>query len=110
MLTTLLVVIVGLNFLPVRAYGETEFYFAISKVLMMIGLLFLSFILFWGGGPKQNGILGFHYWKDPGAVGSYLGPTVSAKHATAFFSCLILSAFPFTFSVRKTSSSIIFVV
>jgi amino acid transporter len=25
----------------------------------------LSFILFWGGGPQQHGILGLHYWKDP---------------------------------------------
>ena len=64
----------------------------------MIGLIFLSFILFWGGGPQQNGILGFHYWKDPGAVGEYLGPTVSARRGTAFFSCLVLSAFPFTFA------------
>jgi len=33
--------------LPVHFYGETEFWFASLKVFMMIGLLILSFILFW---------------------------------------------------------------
>ena len=64
----MIVVIVGLNALPVKFYGETEFWyvqttsltallplnfslrFAGLKVIMMTGLLMLSFILFWGGG------------------------------------------------------------
>jgi amino acid transporter len=48
-ITIMLVVIIALNFLPVRFYGETEFWFAGTKVILMIGLLILSFILFWGG-------------------------------------------------------------
>lgn len=51
-ITIFIVVIVGLNTLPVQYYGETEFWFASLKVFMMIGLLILSFILFWGGGRK----------------------------------------------------------
>lgn len=51
-ITIFIVVIVGLNILPVQFYGETEFWFASLKVFMMIGLLILSFILFWGGGRK----------------------------------------------------------
>jgi len=51
-ITVFIVVIVGLNLLPVKFYGETEFWFASLKVFMMIGLLILSFILFWGGGRK----------------------------------------------------------
>jgi amino acid transporter len=54
-ITIFIVVIVGLNILPVQFYGETEFWFASLKVFMMIGLLVLSFILFWGGGPNQHG-------------------------------------------------------
>ena len=46
-ITIMLVVIIGLNFMPVRVYGETEFYFAGTKVILLLGLLFLSFILFW---------------------------------------------------------------
>lgn len=50
-ITFFIVVIVGLNFFPVSVYGETEFWFASTKVIMMIGLLIISFVLFWGGGP-----------------------------------------------------------
>lgn len=53
-ITIFIVVIVGLNTLPVQFYGETEFWFASLKVFMMIGLLILSFILFWGGGRKST--------------------------------------------------------
>jgi amino acid transporter len=48
---------VGLNTLPVQYYGETEFWFASLKVFMMIALLILSFILFWGGGRKFDNVL-----------------------------------------------------
>ncbi|KAI4166143.1 MAG: hypothetical protein LQ342_000029 [Letrouitia transgressa] len=95
-ITILMVVIIALNCFPVSVYGETEFWFASVKVLLMIGLLMLSFILFWGGGPKHNR-LGFHYWKDPGAVNTYLKDG-DAGRTVAFFSCLVLSAFPFTFA------------
>ena len=56
----------ALNLAPVQVYGETEFWFASLKVLLIIGLLILAFILFWGGGPDHQR-LGFHYWKDHGA-------------------------------------------
>lgn len=96
-ITIFIVVIVGLNFLPVKFYGETEFWFASLKVFMMIGLLILSFILFWGGGPRQHGILGFHYWKDPGATTEYLVNGRKGKFV-AFISTVVASAFPFTFA------------
>ncbi|KAH7380948.1 proline permease PrnB [Cadophora sp. MPI-SDFR-AT-0126] len=96
-ISVFIVVIVGLNTLPVQFYGETEFWFASLKVFMMIGLLFLSFILFWGGGPKQDGILGFHYWKDPGATNTYLKSGDTGRFL-AFLKVLVSSAFPFTFA------------
>lgn len=72
-------------------------WFASLKVFMMIGLLILSFILFWGGGPEQHGILGFHYWKDPGATNTYLEEG-SKGTFLAFLETLVLSAFPFAFA------------
>ncbi|KAL3427754.1 amino acid permease [Phlyctema vagabunda] len=96
-ITIFIVVIVGLNALPVQFYGETEFWFASLKVFMMIGLLMLSFILFWGGGPDQNGILGFRYWKEPGATNVYLD-TGNLGRFIALLKTLVLSAFPFTFA------------
>jgi len=43
-ITIMIVVIVVLNCLPVGFYGETEFWFASTKVIMMIGLLILSVV------------------------------------------------------------------
>jgi yeast amino acid transporter len=93
----MLVVIIGLNFMPVRFYGETEFWFAGTKVILLVGLLMLSFILFWGGGPQQNGVLGFRYWKNPGAANTYLVGGDTGRFV-AFWETLVLSVFPFTFA------------
>ena len=96
-ISIMIVVIVGLNFLPVRVYGETEFWFAGTKVVLLVGLLFLGFILFWGGGPEQDGILGFAYWKNPGAANTYiLGG--STGYFIAFWQTMVLSVFPFVFA------------
>lgn len=95
-ITIFIIVIVGLNFFPVGVYGETEFWFALLKDFMMVGLLILSFILFWGGGPSRQR-LGFHYWRDPGAVNTYIKEG-DAGRMIAFTSTLVLSAFPSTFA------------
>ena len=94
-ITFFIVVIVGLSFFPVSVYGETEFWFASTKVIMMIGLLIISFVLFWGGGPIHQR-LGFHYWKDPGPTNTWLA-SGDAGRTIVFFGTLVLSAFPFTF-------------
>ncbi|ORY16311.1 amino acid permease/ SLC12A domain-containing protein [Clohesyomyces aquaticus] len=95
-ISIMIVVIVGLNVLPVKFYGETEFWFAGTKVIMMIGLLMVSFILFWGGGPDHDR-LGFRYWKHPGAANTYLASGDKGRFL-ALLSTLVLSAFPFTFA------------
>ena len=63
---------------------------------MMTGLLILSFILFWGGGPSRDR-LGFRYWKHPGAANTYLEEGNTGRFC-ALLSTLVLSAFPFTFA------------
>jgi len=92
----MIIVIVGLNALPVAFYGETEFWFASTKVLMMMGLLLLSVILFFGGGPSHDR-LGFRYWKDPGAANTYLLKGDTGRFL-GLLSCLVMSAFPFVFA------------
>lgn len=66
-----IIVIVVLNCCPVKYYGETEFWFASVKILCIIGLILVSFILFWGGGPKHDR-LGFRYWQHPGAFAYHI--------------------------------------
>ncbi|KAK2806729.1 hypothetical protein FQN50_005724 [Emmonsiellopsis sp. PD_5] len=95
-ITIMMVVIILLNVLPVGWYGESEFWFAGVKVIALIGLLLLSFILFWGGGPSRQR-LGFHYWKDPGAGKEYLA-TGDAGRFVALLQSIVLSAFAFIFA------------
>jgi amino acid transporter len=89
-ITIMIVVIVGLNALPVKFYGETEFWFAGTKVIMMTGLLLVSVVLFWGGGPDHDR-LGFRYWKKPGAANVFLEEGNTGRFL-ALLSTLILSA------------------
>ncbi|EHK22949.1 uncharacterized protein TRIVIDRAFT_28066 [Trichoderma virens Gv29-8] len=93
-ISCLIVVTCSLNWLPVKFYGESEFWFVSLKVMLILGLLILSFILFWWGGPDQSR-LGFHWWRQP--VNSWLVPG-DAGRAAAFFGTVISSVFPFSFA------------
>ncbi|KAE8153326.1 amino acid permease/ SLC12A domain-containing protein [Aspergillus avenaceus] len=95
-ITIMLIVIVVLNFLPVGVYGETEFWFASIKIITLVGLLILSFILFWGGGPNRQR-LGFHYWKDPGVMNTYL-VSGDAGRFVGLLQCIVKSAIAFLFA------------
>ncbi|KAK1672200.1 proline permease PrnB [Colletotrichum godetiae] len=95
-LTILLVIIVGLNLSPVAVYAETEFWFASLKIILFIGLLFLSVVLILGGGPSGER-LGFYYWVDPGATKEYI-ITGSGGRFTAFLYGWVFSGFSFYFS------------
>lgn len=66
-----LVVIVGLNYLPVANSGEAEFAFSSLKLTMLAGLIILAIVLAAGGGPSGERI-GFKYWNDPGPANAWL--------------------------------------
>ncbi|KAI0176116.1 amino acid permease/ SLC12A domain-containing protein [Hypoxylon sp. FL1284] len=95
-ITIMLVVIVALNFFPVGVYGESEYWFASMKVFTILGLLILSVVLFFGGGPNHTR-LGFWYWQDPGATNEYLVGGARGRFC-AFLFTLIYSCFSFNFS------------
>ncbi|KAK5126908.1 hypothetical protein LTR85_008266 [Meristemomyces frigidus] len=69
----ILIVILLLNIVAVEFFGEAEFWFASIKLLTITGLVILSIVIFFGGGPDE-GRLGFRYWKpdNPGAFNPYL--------------------------------------
>ena len=62
----ILVVILILNIFAVALFGEAEFWFASIKLLTIIGLIIVSIVIFFGGGPDE-GRLGFRYWKTVSA-------------------------------------------
>lgn len=54
-------VVIAINFLGTRAFGECEFWFASIKVLTIIGLIILGLVIDLGGAPTHDRI-GFRYW------------------------------------------------
>lgn len=104
-ITIMIVVVVALNLLPISVYGESEFYFASLKIITIIGLLMLSFILFWWGGPGKP-MLAFHYWKEVGAFNTRILDG-QAGYVVSFFSTLISALLPVStrFSLFNSSQS-----
>lgn len=95
-ISIMLAVVIVLNLCPVRAYAETEFWFASIKIIMIIGLLMLSVVLFFGGGPNHQR-LGFHYWKSPGAANPYLVPGAAGRLCSVIY-VACFSVFSFNFA------------
>lgn len=71
-ITIFLVLVLFLNIIAVRFFGEAEFWFASIKLITITGLIILGWVLFFGGGPHQHGVTGFRYWNHPGAFREYL--------------------------------------
>ncbi|KAH8556566.1 amino acid permease [Umbelopsis sp. PMI_123] len=93
-MTICLAVVVTINFLGARAYGEAEFWFASIKVLTIVGLIILGIIIAAGGGPSHIAT-GVNYWKDPGAWVQYKGIQGALGRFLGFFSVLIQAAFSY---------------
>ncbi|KAM0235257.1 hypothetical protein ACHAPO_006054 [Fusarium lateritium] len=98
-ITVIYVVIVILNFFPVRVFGECEFWSAGMKILLIIGLIFLSIILFFGGGPDHDALY-FRYWKDPGPVRTYIEDG-DAGRLVALLQSFILASFAFVLAPEQ---------
>lgn len=89
--------IVSLNFCAVKVFGEIEFWIASIKLVTIIGLIIVGIVIFFGGAPASHGVLGFHYWKDPGAFVEHLTGGNTGKFL-ACWSSIIKSAFAFILS------------
>lgn len=94
---------IGMNFLPVKYYGESEFCVAIIKILCITGLIILGVVIFFGGGPNQDGVLGFHYWKHPGAFVDYLVPGTTGRFL-ATWTAIVKSGFAFVLTPEILAS------
>lgn len=86
-----IVLYAGINLLTVEWYGESEFWAALGKVLLIVALICFTFVTMLGGNPLGERF-GFTYWRNPGAfaelyyegnLGRFLG----------FLQCLILASF-----------------
>lgn len=68
-ITIFLVIIVTINFLGIKYFGELEFWLSSVKVVVILGLILFSLIMACGG--VDGDVRGFQYWSDPGAFKPY---------------------------------------
>ena len=80
-----------INVFAVKWYGESEFWLALGKVLLIIGLIVFTFIAMLGGNPLHDRY-GFRYWRNPGAFAEYY-KTGNLGRFLGFLQCFILASF-----------------
>ncbi|POY76820.1 hypothetical protein BMF94_0072 [Rhodotorula taiwanensis] len=93
-ITVCLVVAVLINLGGARAYGEAEFWFAIIKVLTIIGLIILGIIIDCGGVPNGE-YIGGRYWHNPGAFVQFLGIEGAKGRFLGTWAVLIQASFSY---------------
>ncbi|RMZ77933.1 hypothetical protein DV738_g4184, partial [Chaetothyriales sp. CBS 135597] len=92
-ITVFLVAIVTINWLGIRFFGEFEFWLSSIKVVVIIGVIILSFVLALGGGPTHDRT-GFRYWKNPGAFAEYIEDGATGRFL-GFWSTMVTATFAY---------------
>lgn len=82
-ITIFLILIVFINLLGVRGYGEAEVVFSTIKLIAVLGFIILSIVIDCGGAP-QGGYLGVKTWHDPGAFANGFKGVCSVFVTAAF--------------------------
>lgn len=90
----MLIVVLLVNFLGTKAWGETEFWAASIKVITIVGLIIVGIVITAGGGPDRTTI-GFRFWHETGGFVQYQGIPGAWGRFLGFFSVLITAAFAF---------------
>jgi amino acid transporter len=93
-ITILAVVVIVINFLGTRAFGECEFWFASIKVVTIVGLIILGIVIDLGGAPTHDR-LGFRYWHNPGPLKQFDGIPGALGRFAGVWSVLIGAAYAF---------------
>ncbi|KAG7664241.1 uncharacterized protein J8A68_002255 [[Candida] subhashii] len=99
-ITIFLVIILAINLLGVRFFGEIEFWLSTLKVLTCLGVIFILWVIALGGAPTGDRI-GFRYWKNPGAFLEYKDASKglviegSKGKLVSFVSVLVTAVFAF---------------
>lgn len=98
-LVLIIIILYGaINLVNVKWYGEVEFWAALGKVLLIIGLIIFTFVTMLGGNPLGDRF-GFRYWNSPGAFKPLYTEVsgISGKPNLAYFlgflQCLIQASF-----------------
>lgn len=99
-----IVVTILVTAMPVKVFGESEFCVSMIKLITITGLIILGIIIFFGGGPNQHHVLGFHYWKHPGSFKPYIS-TGNTGNFCAVWTAIVKSGFAFVLAPETLTSS-----
>ena len=61
------------NVFAINWYGESEFWLALSKMIIITGHIIYTFVTMLGGNPLHDRF-GFRFWRDPGSFAEYDKP------------------------------------
>lgn len=86
------VLITLINFMPVKIYGELEFWAASIKVITIVGFIIFGVCIDAGAG--REGYLGFHNWVHPAPFAEYL-VSGSVGRFVGFWAVLIQAGFSY---------------
>lgn len=70
-ITLFILIAFGVGIVSIGIYGEVEFFFAMLKILLVVGIVIMGLVIDLGGVPGQPR-MGFAYWKDPGPFVEYI--------------------------------------
>lgn len=93
-ITISLVLILVINLLNVRWFGESEVLAGIIKIACFLGLVITAIVITSGGAPSGETI-GFRYWHHPGAWTDYNGITGAKGHFLGFLAAFVNASFSF---------------
>ncbi|KAI1621554.1 putative amino acid permease [Exophiala viscosa] len=93
-ITVGLALILAINLMNVRFYGDSEVFGGGIKVACFLGLIIASIVITAGGGPNHQSI-GFRYWNNPGAWTDFNGVTGPIGHFLGFLAAFTNAAFSF---------------
>ncbi|EPE09120.1 general amino acid permease agp2 [Ophiostoma piceae UAMH 11346] len=82
---------ISINVFAVDVYGETEFWLASGKVILLLIVFCFTFITMVGGNPQRDAY-GFRNWTKPGVFVPYID-TGSLGKFEGFLSCLFQASY-----------------
>ncbi|KAG9089259.1 hypothetical protein FRC06_001646 [Ceratobasidium sp. 370] len=88
---TMLTAYALLHLWSAKFFGETEFWISLMKVILITGLLIMTFFLMVGLNPQRDAF-GFRYWQDPGPMAEYIS-TGDLGRLQGFFACVLSAGF-----------------
>ncbi|KAM3416542.1 Dicarboxylic amino acid permease [Cercospora zeina] len=91
-ITIVLLIIIVINFLGIKYFGELEFWLSSIKVVVILGLILFSLIMACGG--ADGDVRGFRYWGNPGAFREYVGTGATGRF-TAVWQSMVTAVFAY---------------